>query len=316
MTTTFPSYIVDAFTKQPFKGNQAAVCLIPKVLANNEYQTIAAEFNLSETAFPVPLDGDYRTATRFSLRWFTPMVEVPLCGHATLATSHVLFYEIGNVNEKILFTTKSGELVVNKSSNGTVSMNFPQYSIYSLHLEAKQIAGEDAFRIKEGFSFLNDLIDALVPSVISVQAVTYAPDAKKLIITLNQETTRSQLESIVCDPKKLLSTHPSGETIRGVMITVKPTKAKEQGFVDIDGTSYDYASRYFAPWVGIAEDPATGSAQCCLAPYWSKLLQKQTVYAIQCFPNRGAEFEVEIPNSERVVLIGKSQTIVDGRIHI
>ncbi|KIH60943.1 phenazine biosynthesis-like protein, partial [Ancylostoma duodenale] len=94
MVEKHSTYIVDAFTSERFAGNQAAVCLIPRVLRDEEYRKIAAEFNLSETAFPIPTNGDFKTASTFTLRWFTPTTEVPLCGHATLATSHVLFNEI------------------------------------------------------------------------------------------------------------------------------------------------------------------------------------------------------------------------------
>uniref|UniRef100_A0AC34PZ80 Phenazine biosynthesis-like domain-containing protein n=1 Tax=Panagrolaimus sp. JU765 TaxID=591449 RepID=A0AC34PZ80_9BILA len=118
-------FIVDAFTSEKFKGNQAAVCLISQELSTEIYQKIAAEFNLSETVFPLPLeDKTWKTAKHFSLRWFTPTVEIDLCGHATLATAHVLFNEIGNSNKELIFSTLSGDLVV-KNENGKLFMDFP-----------------------------------------------------------------------------------------------------------------------------------------------------------------------------------------------
>ena len=150
MAKNYPSFIVDAFTTQSFAGNPAAVCLIPQVvsllfdmnkrskeefqkLKDEEYLKISSEFNLSETAFPVPIGPlDFKQCSQFSLRWFTPKTEVPLCGHATLATSHVLFNEVGNVNEEIKFDTQSGVLIVKRGDSGNVEMDFAEYDLTSM----------------------------------------------------------------------------------------------------------------------------------------------------------------------------------------
>ncbi|KAK6042379.1 phenazine biosynthesis-like protein [Cooperia oncophora] len=144
------TFIVDAFAAKRFAGNQAAVCLIPRVLRDEEYQQIAAEFNLSETAFPIPTDGNFQTGdlegynaghllltslfqpASSRLRWFTPETEVPLCGHATLASSHVLFNEVGNNSSTITFATKSGDLIVKRGARKLVEMDFPQYAITAI----------------------------------------------------------------------------------------------------------------------------------------------------------------------------------------
>lgn len=112
-------YQVDAFTKEPFKGNPAAVCILQDKLEDNILQSIASEMNLSETAFLYALEGkSLKETSTFSLRWFTPMVEVPLCGHATLAAAAVLFYDINVLKDELIFKTKSGVLLAKKEKKG------------------------------------------------------------------------------------------------------------------------------------------------------------------------------------------------------
>ncbi|CAI5447548.1 unnamed protein product [Caenorhabditis angaria] len=313
---SFPAFIIDAFTERRFTGNPAAVCLIPRILEDKEYQKIAAEFNLSETAFPVPIGGitDFRTCSQFSLRWFTPTTEVPLCGHATLATSHVLFNEVGNISKEIKFDTKSGVLVVKRNENGSVQMNFPKYDITSLRFSHVENRLHGIFSEFKAPHFLWDLVQCVVPKEIVVTDVAYAAQAKKLIIVVDPETTKFELEGIRIDDAKLLELH-DGSFVRGVAITLHPKSAIYQGFMNSSNEEFDYACRYFAPWVGIKEDPATGSAQCCLGPFWAKLLDKQQLYVLQAYPNRGAEFRVGIED-QRVILDGTSVTVLNGSIKL
>ncbi|KAK6049317.1 hypothetical protein COOONC_13178 [Cooperia oncophora] len=111
---------------------------------------------------------------------------------------------------------------------------------------------------------------------------------------------------------------PEGEFTRGVIVTLAPTPAhaKSQGFVDAEAEPYDYVCRYFAPWVGIMEDPATGSAQCALGPFWGAVLQKRSLYAYQSYPKRGAQFRIHLHNTGRLSILGQSVTVLQGQIHL
>ncbi|CAB3406448.1 unnamed protein product [Caenorhabditis bovis] len=314
MQQQFPSFIVDAFTTERFAGNPAAVCLIPQVLADVDYQKIAAEFNLSETAFPVPIGfTDYKTCSQFNLRWFTPKTEVPLCGHATLATSHVIFNEIGNINDEIKFNTKSGVLVVRKSGNGpALEMNFPQYELTSVKFSHAENQLRGILSEFHAPPYLCDIVKCVFPAETIVESVAYSALAKKLLIVIDPNTTKFELEAIKIDSARMLQLH-DGSFVRGIAITVKPTSAINQGFTNSLNEPYDYACRYFAPWVGIEEDPATGSAQCALAPLWAAITKSNKLYAFQSYPGRGAEFHLSLID-DRVNIVGTSVTVMSGQI--
>ncbi|GMR47584.1 hypothetical protein PMAYCL1PPCAC_17779, partial [Pristionchus mayeri] len=313
-----PVFIVDAFTTRTFAGNQAAVCLSKEHLSLDDAQTIAAEFNLSETAFPFPREegATFQNGHSFSLRWFTPKTEVDLCGHATLATSHVLFNEIGNVHDSLDFHTRSGILRVKKIGD-QVEMNFPSYEITSAHLKHLRDPHEGLFPMFNAPSFLIDLIRVVVPESIAVRSVAYAAKAKKLIVEIDGETTKFELLSLSPNFSEMLSIHPDGGHVRGFIVTLAPKRPLQQGFIDVGETPFDYVCRYFAPWVGINEDPATGSAQCALAPYWSSIMKKKELYAFQSYPNRGAQFHVKVlegAEEGRVSILGSSITVVSGEM--
>ncbi|CAO4374204.1 unnamed protein product [Caenorhabditis nigoni] len=313
MAKNYPSFIVDAFTSKSFAGNPAAVCLIPQVLKDEEYLKIAAEFNLSETAFPVPIGPfDFKQCSQFSLRWFTPKTEVPLCGHATLATSHVLFNEIGNVNTEIKFDTQSGVLIVKKDESGNVEMDFPEYDLTSIKFNDTPNPLHGILSEFEAPPFLLNIIKCAVPAEMSIESVVYSSKSKKLVIVVDPETTKFELESLKTDNSKMLELH-DGSFVRGLAITFCPSNPLAQGFTDPSNEPYDYVCRYFAPWVGIDEDPATGSAQCVMGPFWSIMLGKHELYALQAFPGRGAQFRVRL-RDDRVVLNGPSVTILRGEI--
>ncbi|CAJ0602323.1 unnamed protein product [Cylicocyclus nassatus] len=317
MDEKHPTYIVDAFTSHRFAGNQAAVCLIERELRDDEYLSIAAEFNLSETAFPIPVGGDYKTANKFTLRWFTPTTEVPLCGHATLATSHVLFNEVGNQSNQITFATRSGNLKVRKKDGGLVEMDFPQFGITTVHFLGVPNVLVKYFSEFDAPSFLHHLIECLIPSTISVRGVAYASEAKKVIIVVDKHTTNLELAEIsTAKSEKMRALDPDGNFVRGVIVTLAPAKAEAQGFTDSQDEPYDYICRYFAPWVGITEDPATGSAQCALAPFWSPILGKRNLYAYQLYPSRGAQFRVEVRDANRLALFGQSVTVLKGELFL
>uniref|UniRef100_A0A0E9WSX2 Phenazine biosynthesis-like domain-containing protein n=1 Tax=Anguilla anguilla TaxID=7936 RepID=A0A0E9WSX2_ANGAN len=249
-----PVFTVDAFTNQAFKGNPAAVCLLPNVLRDELYQKIAAEMNLSETAFIVKLNSsdDFTSGSRFGLRWFTPMNEVTLCGHATLASAAVLFYHKKNQNAALVFETLSGELYARLHGDSIV-MDFP------LHKPVAQDPSE-----------VKDTVNATVRG-LSVQDLCYSAKTKKLLIRLSDSCDRSVLTSLQPNASDLLRSDSTGR-IKGVIVTVKGAPTAQPG--------YDFFSRYFAPWYGIAEDPVTGSAHSVLAGYWSEKLGKE-----ECWPS-------------------------------
>ncbi|XP_073690095.1 phenazine biosynthesis-like domain-containing protein [Garra rufa] len=283
-----PIFTVDAFTNVPFKGNPAAVCLIENELRDDLYQSIAAEMNISETAFITKLNSmDFSSGARFGLRWFTPKSEVPLCGHATLASAAVLFYLKKNVNPVIVFETLSGELYVRQHEESII-MDFP----------LNKPNPQDQHEIK-------DLLKAVVGD-IPIQDVCYSPTTRKLLIRLADTCDRSELTSLKPEGEDLLKNESTGK-IKGVIVTIKgaPTAQPE----------YDFYSRYFSPWFGIPEDPVCGSAHTVLASYWSEKLSKNKLLAYQC-SRRGGELGLEVRDDGRVNISGRAQIILQGTLKI
>lgn len=229
---THTLYQVDAFTDEPFKGNPAGVCLLVGPETDVWMQNLAAEMNLSETAFLLPEDGGWR------LRWFTPQTEVDLCGHATLASAKVLFENQPILREgPITFHTRSGALRA-YWVEGMVELDFPAMHINPLTVEP-EVASSLGFQPVAG-AYSGDYF------------LFEAKDANSV------RTATPNMETL----KKL----PMPE----VIITAES-----------DCSEYDFISRFFAPQLGIDEDPVTGSAHCLLAPYWSKKLGKSTFDAYQ-----------------------------------
>ncbi len=251
-------YQVDAFTKRPFSGNPAAVCLLQAPLEDALMQNIAREMNLSETAFLVPGGEGY------DLRWFTPASEVDLCGHATLATSHVL-WETGNLakDAAAVFSTRSGRLEA-RQNNGRIVMDFPS--------EAPEIVP--------------------IPQELrrAIPATVFEAGKNRLdyLVVLDSEQAVRGLEPDLTAIARL--------GVRGVIVTA----ASESG-------GYDFVSRYFAPQYGIPEDPVTGSAHCCLAPYWCERLGSDKLTGFQASA-RGGTVEVELAR-DRVLIGGDAVTV-------
>jgi PhzF family phenazine biosynthesis protein len=276
---------VDAFTSQPFSGNPAAVCLVETELTDTLMQQIASEMNLSETAF-VRIRED-RTC---HLRWFTPEVEVPLCGHATLATAHTL-YEQGlfEPSDIIRFDTLSGELLVKQLENGLLEMDFPAIS--------NQLA-----EIPES------VVHALGTKVVFCGTVPAESPEPSL-----HGTAKTGTAPVVTD---YLIEVADEETLRGLQPNFSLLRQeKVHGFVvtaPASGGKYDFVSRYFATGVGINEDPVTGYAHCILAPYWALKLGKTTFSAFQASA-RGGELGVSL-HGERVHLSGKAVTVLVGEL--
>ncbi len=269
-------YIVDAFTGIPFRGNPASVCLLEQELPEATMQAIAAEMNHSETAFVVGLDGPPARATRLSLRWFTPQVEVPLCGHATLATSAVILRELANPADAIHFETKSGRLSARK--DGTrFALDFPAEDFRPTRVTPEVCTALGVGDIKD---------------------VCYARKDRNLLLQLANE---GEVRSLAPDFARLRAARGS-EPFLGVIVT-----AAGSG-------DYDFVSRYFAPWVGIDEDPVTGAAHCALTPYWANLTGKREMRAYQA-SRRGGELTVRLKD-ERVELVGEAVVVATATLRL
>ncbi|XP_076831095.1 phenazine biosynthesis-like domain-containing protein [Brachyhypopomus gauderio] len=283
-----PVFTVDAFTNVPFKGNPAAVCLMENELEDELYQNIAAEMNLSETAFVTKLKStdDFCSGGRFSLRWFTPTNEIALCGHATLASAAVLFYKKENTNPVVVFETLSGELQVRQRGESLV-MDFP--------LNKPQL---------QDYSEFKDLLKAAVGDM-PVQEVCYCKTTKKLLVRLADTCDRSDLASLNPVAETLLKSEHSGK-VKSLVITIKGSPTSPQG--------YDFFSRNFAPWNGIPEDPVTGSAHTVLAAYWSEKLGKKKMLAFQC-SKRGGELELDLRDN-RVDIAGRAVVVLQGTLNL
>jgi PhzF family phenazine biosynthesis protein len=264
-----PIVTVDAFSSAPFAGNPAAVCVLDAERDETWMQRIAAEMNLAATSFLQPHEGGY------ALRWFTPSIEVNLCGHGTLASAHVL-WESGRVplNERAHFHTRSGVLKAERDGEW-IQLNLPA---------KPEEPAEPPLQLLQG---------------LGVTSVNY--------IGRNQFDYIVELES----EEALRSVQPDHTAlrklpVRGVIITSR--SAADSG----DNQAYDFVSRFFAPGSGIDEDPVTGSAHCALAPYWSKKLGKTELRAFQASP-RGGFLKLRV-EGDRVRLSGQAVTIMQGEL--
>ncbi len=272
-----PIYQVDAFTKEQFKGNPAAVCLLEKWLSDDLMQKIAKENNLSETAFVIPLEGfEINQEKIFSLRWFTPKTEVNLCGHATIATSEVLFNEIGIQSEQIIYETQSGTLIAKKIDNG-IALNFPIDEPLEISLS-------------------NDILEAM--GIDSYENAIIGKNTKKLVIHLKTES-------------EVLKLTPNFEKLKHLEFKVD---VKGIGVTCSGNAKYDFISRYFNPWAGVNEDPVTGSVHTLLASYWSRLLNKDKLKAYQA-SDRGGEITLNVLPENRVELIGQAVIVLKGELY-
>ena len=254
---------VDAFTAKPFAGNPAGVCVLSRPAEESWMQNVAREMNLSETAFL------FREGDGFRLRWFTPAVEVDLCGHATLASAHIL-WEMGYArpDEKVSFYTRSGVLTAERRGDW-IEMDFPAKP----EEPAPEPAGlAQALGVKVQYLGRNQF-DYLV------------------------EVTSEEIVGSLKPDFTLLGTLP----IRGVIVTSRSSSS-----------GYDFVSRFFAPRVGVNEDPVTGSSHCCLGPFWANRLHKNELVAYQASP-RGGVIRVRV-TGPRVVLGGQAVTVLRGEL--
>jgi PhzF family phenazine biosynthesis protein len=263
-----PIFHVDAFTDRPFAGNPAAVCVLSEQRDDGWLQSVAGEMNLAETAYL------WRKEPGWQLRWFTPAVEVDLCGHATLASAHVL-WEAGYARRgtTLLFETRSGRLSASHRNNGgAIELDFPAEPasasapppdlLASLGIEAAGFTGRNR-------------LDYLVQIEGERVLRRLAPDFKRLAAACGRA--------------------------RGVIVTAAS-----------DRPEHDFVSRYFAPGAGIDEDPVTGSAHCCLGPFWAERLGKKELSGYQASA-RGGTVAVRVEET-RVSLAGRAVIIARGEL--
>ena len=260
-----PIFIVAAYAERPFQGNPAAVCLLEAPADVAWMQRVAAEMNLSETAFVAPQpDG-------FGLRWFTPAVEVDLCGHATLATAHLLWEQnSAPAGEPIRFQTHSGLLTCSRRGP-KIELDFPAEPAQAVAVSQELSAALGAEPISIGRNRL-DLI------------AEFATEADVLRLTPDYG---------------LLGAIPA----RGVIATARSRDP-----------NFDFVSRFFAPAVGVNEDPVCGSAHCCLGPFWGERLGKTELLGHQVSARRGI-IGVRL-NGDRVVLSGTAVTVLRGTLTV
>ncbi|XP_040831791.1 phenazine biosynthesis-like domain-containing protein [Ochotona curzoniae] len=285
-----PIFIADTFTAKAFCGNPAAVCLLENKLDEDIHQSIAKEMNLSETAFVQKLQptDNFTQSSRFGLRWFTPASEVPLCGHATLASAAVLFHKKNNVNSTLTFVTLSGELKATRAEDGIV-MDFPLYSAHP----------QDAHEV-----------EALIKTAIGdtlVQDVRYSPDLQDLLVRLSDSYDRSFLENLKVNTSNLPQVENTGK-VKGLILTLKGEPGGKT-------PAFDFYSRYFSPWFGLAEDPVTGSAHTVLSSYWSQELGKKEMRAFQC-SCRGGELKLSLQAGGRVDIRGDAAIVLEGTLSV
>jgi predicted PhzF superfamily epimerase YddE/YHI9 len=267
---SWPLFQVDAFTAEPFAGNPAAICLLEGDADPGPgwMQRVAAEMNLSETAFLRPEPGGY------GLRWFTPTVEVELCGHATLASAHVLWTE-GRVpaGQAIRFGTAGGPLAAHPGDGGAIWLDFPATPAEPLDPPAGLVealgAGAPRWVGRARFDYLLELED------------------------------EAAVRGLRPDPRRL-----GGLTPGSVGVIVTAPAAGPGG--------YDFVSRYFAPAAGIDEDPVTGSAHCVLGPFWAGRLGRDELTGFQASA-RGGLVQVRT-DGDRVRLGGRAVTVLRGQL--
>lgn len=257
---------IDAFTDQPFRGNPAAVCFLDRERDAAWMQHVGAEMNLSETAFLLRLDDGW------SLRWFTPAVEVDLCGHATLASAHALWSE-GLLGEKetARFHTHSGLLTATRNGEW-IELDFP----------ATRESRADA-------------PPGLLESLGVMKPVYVGRNKFDYIVEVDSEEAVRAVDPDHAQLRKI--------PVRGVIVTSRGSNGQ-----------YNFVSRFFAPGSGIDEDPVTGSAHCCLTPYWASRLGKNDLVAYQA-SRRGGVLRVRL-NGDRVHLGGRAVTVLRGELEV
>ena len=257
MKNTIETYIVDSFTNEPFKGNPAGVCLLNSNLTEDKMLSIAQELGFSETTFV----QQTKKLNSYTIRYFSPVQEIPLCGHATLAASKVLFEKDKALVHIHFKNIQNLALHIHKSGN-KIAMEFPVYDTIS-----------------------QDVPDALLEA-LDIAKITNSAYNKETNILLLEIDSCEQLRNLSPDFEKLKRSHNS---INGVLVTAQSTKE-----------NYDFESRYFWPWSGTNEDPVTGGTHTFLTKYWGVRLNKTKMNSFQCSQRTGF-MEVELVRNKLII---------------
>ena len=270
MKTSNSLYLVDSFTSEPFKGNPAGVCLMDEMRGESKMLSIAGELGFSETAFVMNADarGIYR------IRYFSPKMEIPLCGHATLAAAKVLFSESLSLN-RVQFETIKGTVLTVEREESEIVMRFPIYQTQPAEAPVP-------------------LLKAL--GLTGFSNCEYNSETNMLLIEIESSEV---LRMLAPDYSTLIKSH-SG--IDGVLVTAKSSHEE-----------FDFESRYFWPWSGTLEDPVTGATHTFLALYWSKKLGKTTMKSFQCSKRTGS-MTVSVEGGKELQIKGEAQIIFQGRL--
>ncbi|MGD1945562.1 MAG: PhzF family phenazine biosynthesis protein [Croceivirga sp.] len=262
------TYIVDSFTDQPFKGNPAGVCVLQNELSDSAMLSIAKELGLSETAFVAEMNEN----SEYPIRFFSPIMEIPLCGHATLASSKVLFQRNGR--DSLAFVNIQNVRLPVERHGEFIKMEFPVY---------ETIPKEAPF----------ELLRAL--GINEVNNSVYNAETRILLLEIQ---SAELLKGLAPDFDKLKKSHNG---INGVLVTAYSTKE-----------NFDFESRYFWPWSGTNEDPVTGGTHTFLAKYWGNKLNKSKMNSFQCSERTGfmevellSEKNMTITSKAQIVLKGK-----------
>ncbi|MBL4746154.1 MAG: PhzF family phenazine biosynthesis protein [Flavobacteriaceae bacterium] len=272
MTTKIETYIVDSFTDRIFNGNPAGVCVLNQELSSEKMQSIAKELGFSETAFIIQIDKP----NIYAIRYFSPQMEIPLCGHATLASSKVLFEinpEMVNIHFKNI---QNLDLMIQKDGD-EIEMEFPVYDTVPENAP-------------------DELLRALGIDKISNSAYN-----KETNILLLEIQSSQRLKNLSPNFEKLKTSHNS---INGVVVTAISER-----------NDFDFESRYFWPWSGTNEDPVTGGTHTFLAKYWSTRLNKKKMKSYQCSERTGF-MEVEIISDEKLTIKSEAQIVLKGELKI
>ncbi|WP_394750557.1 PhzF family phenazine biosynthesis protein [Spongiimicrobium salis] len=266
------TYLVDSFTDTLFKGNPAGVCILKRAITDEQMLAIAQELGLSETAF-IKATGQENT---FSIRFFSPKMEIPLCGHATLAAAKILFEKNSSIDHIHFTNIQHLDLKIEKKAD-KIKMLFPIYTTVPM-LASKS------------------LLRALGLSEILHSA--YNKETKILLLEISDNQV---LRNMTPNFEALVRSH---DALNGVLVTTKS-----------DQKEYDFESRYFWPWSGTPEDPVTGATHTFLAPYWAKRLHKSKMKSFQCSERTGF-MDVELKDDTTLIISGTAKIVLEGTLNL
>ncbi len=269
MNPSIPTFIVDSFTNEVFKGNPAGVCLLAENIPDSLMQSIATELGLSETAFVL------KTGDRYALTFYTPKQEIPLCGHATLASAKILFDQNPDMTTIHFITRSKVDLHIGKEEAQLV-MEFPVY-------ETQPAEAPKAMLAALGLDVIQDSV--------------YNPENNILMLAIADSDLLAQLTP---DFTILIQTHDS---ISGVLVTA-PSKR----------SNFDFESRYFWPWIGTNEDPVTGATHTFMTKYWGTKLGLTKLRSFQSSERTGF-MDLELTDAGKLLIKGSARTVLEGKIH-